>query len=229
MISRSVRGIAMRHTIFLRNLTRKFLHFPRFLHRQFFLRYNRVCLRLSVGGGNLGKRAKVFNRIYLDIHPQSYVRIGDDFTFTSGESINPLCRTQRGCIVAERAETVIEIGHHVGMASPCLWAKERITIGNYVNIGGDCIIMDSDAHNLDWRVRDSGEMFAPMVSMDNHTAKCAPIVIKDHVLIGAKSIILKGVTIGEGSVIGAGSVVVKDIPANCIAAGNPCKVIKRME
>lgn len=65
--------------------------------------------------------------------------------------------------------------------------------------------------------------------MDNHTAKCAPIVIKDHVLIGAKSIILKGVTIGEGSVIGAGSVVVKDIPANCIAAGNPCKVIKRME
>ena len=46
--------------------------------------------------------------------------------------------------------------------------------------------------------------------------------------IGARSIILKGVTNGEGSVIGAGSVVVKDIPANCIAAGNPCKVIKRM-
>ena len=98
-----------------------------------------------------------------------------------------------------------------------------------MNIGGDCIIMDSDAHNLHWRVRDSGEMFAPMVHvMDNHTAKCAPIVIKDHVLIGAKSIILKGVTIGEGSVIGAGSVVVKDIPENSIAVGNPCKVIKRI-
>lgn len=48
-------------------------------------------------------------------------------------------------------------------------------------------------------------------------------------LIGARSIILKGVTIGHGAVIGAGSVVAKDIPANCIAAGNPCKVIKRME
>ena len=122
----------------------------------------------------------IFNRIYLDIHPESNVKIGDDFTFTSDECINPLCRNQRGCIVAERPNSIIEIGHHVGMSSPCLWAKERITIGNYVNIGGDCIIMDSDAHNLDWRIRDSGEMFSPTESLDNHTAKCAPVVIKDN-------------------------------------------------
>lgn len=56
--------------------------------------------------------------------------------------------------------------------------------------------------------------------------KTAPIVIEDYVFVGAKSIILKGVTIGEKSVIAAGSVVVDDIPANCIAGGNPCKVIK---
>lgn len=186
-----------------------------------------MIVRLTIGWKNLGKRAEIHGYIYLDIHPDSKVRIGDDFIFTSGECINPLCRNQRGCIVTERAESVIEIGDHVGMSSPCLWAKERITIGNFVNIGGDCIIMDSDAHNLDWRIRDSLKMVAPKVSLDNHTAKCAPIVIEDHVLIGAKSIILKGVTIGEGSVIGAGSVVVKDVPANCIAAGNPCKVIKK--
>ena len=220
--------MAMINTI-LRTLARKALHLPRFLRKQFYLRYNRMCIKLSIGWNNLGKRAMVFNHIYLDIHPQAHVKIGDDFTFTSDENINPLCRHQRGCIVAERAESVIEIGHHVGMSSPCLWAKERITIGNYVNIGGDCIIMDSDAHNLDWRIRDSGEMFSAKESMDGHTAKCAPITIEDHVLIGARSIILKGVTIGRGSVIGAGSVVVKDIPAGCIAAGNPCKVIKRME
>ena len=219
----------MSTSILIHTLNLKSLHLPRFLRKQFYVRWNRLIIRLSIGGKNLGKRAEIHGHIYLDIHPESKVKIGDDFIFTSGECINPLCRHQRGCIVAERPNSIIEIGHHVGMSSPCLWAKERITIGNYVNIGGDCIIMDSDAHNLDWRVRDSGEMFAPMVSMDNHTAKCAPIVIKDHVLIGAKSIILKGVTIGEGSVIGAGSVVVKDIPANCIAAGNPCKVIKRME
>lgn len=210
-------------------LTRKFLHFPRFVRKQFYLRYNRLCIKLCIGWNNLGKRAMIFNHIYLDIHPESKVMIGDDFTFTSGECINPLCRNQRGCIVAERPNSIIEIGHHVGMSSPCLWAKERITIGNYVKIGGDCIFMDSDAHNLDWRIRNSQIMFSPMESLDIHTCKCAPIVIEDHVLIGARSIILKGVTIGHGSVIGAGSVVVKDIPANCIAAGNPCVVIKMLE
>lgn len=210
-------------------LTRKFLHFPRFVRKQFYLRYNRLCIKLCIGWNNLGKRAMIFNHIYLDIHPESKVMIGDDFTFTSGECINPLCRNQRGCIVAERPNSIIEIGHHVGMSSPCLWAKERITIGNYVKIGGDCIFMDSDAHNLDWRIRKSQIMFSPMESLDIHTCKCAPIVIEDHVLIGARSIILKGVTIGHGSVIGAGSVVVKDIPANCIAAGNPCVVIKMLE
>lgn len=213
----------------VKNILRKLLHLPRFLRRQFFLRFNRMCLAQAVGRENLGKRARIFNHIYLDIHPEAHVRIGDDFILTSDDNINPLCRHQRGCIVAERASTVIEMGHHVGMSSPCLWAKERITIGNYVNIGGDCIIMDSDAHNLDWRIRDSGEMFSAKETMDGHTAKCAPITIEDHVLIGARSIILKGVTIGRGSVIGAGSVVVKSIPAGCIAAGNPCKVIKRLE
>ena len=207
----------------------KFLKIPRKLRYLWYVCYNRIILRLSLGSGNMGRRAQVYNHIYLDIHPKAHVRIGDDFILTSDDCFNPLCRHQRGCIVAERAETVIEIGHHVGMSSPCLWAKDRITIGNHVNIGGDCIIMDSDAHNLDWRVRDSGEMFSSKETMDGHTAKCAPITIEDHVLIGARSIVLKGVTIGEGSVIGAGSVVVKSIPPHCIAAGNPCRVIKRLE
>lgn len=209
-------------------IVRYLLNFPRSLRLQFYVKFNRMVLRLLIGRGNVGKSVSLFNRIYLDIHPGAHVRIGDYFTFTSGESFNPLCRHQRGCIVAERAETVIEIGHHVGMSSPCLWARQRITIGDHVNIGGDCIIMDTDAHSLDWRIRDSGEMFSPEESMDGHNAKCAPIVIEDHVLIGTRCIILKGVTIGEGSVIGAGSVVVKDIPPHCIAAGNPCRVIRQL-
>lgn len=215
--------------IIVRTVICKFIRFLRFLHRQFYMQWNREKFRLVIGDENLGKRAKIQGHIYLDIHPKSMVRIGDDFIFTSGECINPLCRNLRGCIVTEREKSVIEIGHHVGMSSPCLWAREKITIGNFVNIGGDCIIMDSDAHNLDWRIRDSQVMVAPGVSLDGQTAKCAPIVIEDHVLIGARSIILKGVTIGHGAVIGAGSVVVKDVPANCIVAGNPCKVIKKLD
>lgn len=200
---------------------------PRKLRSYFYCWYNRWMFRLS--GIRLGARARIYNNVYLHVQGGASVTIGSDFIFSSGDNFNPLCRNLRGCIVAERATTVIEMGHHVGMSSPCIWAKERITIDDYVNIGGDCVIMDSDAHNLDWRIRDSGEMAGPKQTMDNATAKCAPIHICSHVLIGTRCIILKGVTIGEGSVIAAGSVVTRDIPPHCIAGGNPAKVIKQLE
>lgn len=63
----------------------------------------------------------------------------------------------------------------------------------------------------------------------NEGTKSAPVVIEDDVWVGAHCIILKGVTIGARSVIGAGSVVTKSIPADCVAAGNPCKVIKNLK
>ena len=80
--------------------------------------------------------------------------------------------------------------------------------------------MDTNFHSLDWKQRMNK-------STDSANAKSAPVVLKNNVFIGAKTIILKGVTIGENSVIAAGSVVVKSIPDNCIAGGNPCVVIKQ--
>ena len=213
--------------IFIRyRLFCKFFHLHRWGMKKVMLRYNRIKMILL--GVTFGKNARVYNSVYLEIHPESKVTIGDDFVMSSGDNFNPLCRNIKGCIVAERANTKITIGHHVGMSSPCLWAKQEITIGDYVNIGGDCIIMDSDAHNLDWRVRDSLKMFNSKESLDTYTAKCAPIHIGSHVLIGARCIILKGVTIGVGSIIAAGSIVTKDVPANVIAGGNPCRVIKSL-
>lgn len=80
--------------------------------------------------------------------------------------------------------------------------------------------------NLDWKIRCSEETNEYGESVDMVTAASAPIVIEDNVLVGARCIILKGVTIGARSIIGSGSIVTKDIPSDCIAAGNPCKVIK---
>ena len=80
--------------------------------------------------------------------------------------------------------------------------------------------MDSDCHSLNYLDRREG-------SIDQKNKRCKGIVIENDVLVGAYTIILKGVHIGARSVIGAGSVVTKDIPADCIAAGNPCKVIDR--
>lgn len=196
------------------------------LRKKFYILWNRYYLKMLIGKDNLGCFAYMHNKIYFRIATGCIVRVGDYFTFTSGDNFNPLCRNIRGGIVAERVSSRIIIGNHVGISSACIWAKDEIKIGNHVNIGGNCILMDSDAHNLDWRIRNSGQVAANGNSLDNETCKCAPIIIGDHVLIGANSIILKGVTIGEHSVIGAGSVVTRDIPANCIAGGNPCKIIK---
>lgn len=179
-----------------------------------------------LNGVAFGRNMRIFNRLYLLMLENSRLRIGDNFTFSSGGGINPLCRNMRGKIYIDRNAEIL-IGDNTGISSSCLWAKEKIVIGSGVNIGGDCIIMDTDAHNLDWRVRagiEPDRIGGGYIS-DIQTAKSKQIIIHDNVLVGTRCIILKGVTIGARSVIAAGSVVTKSIPEDCIAGGNPCKVI----
>ena len=159
----------------------------------------------------------VYNKVYLQIRNGKF-SIGDNFTLTSGDCINPLCRNICACIYITNGGK-IKIGNNVGMSSPCLWVKENLTIGDNVKIGGNCIIMDNDVHQIDYAERQS----------DNGIVHSSPVVIEDDAWLGANVIVLKGVTIGARSIIGAGSVVTKSIPADCIAAGNPCKVIKNIK
>lgn len=205
----------------------KLFHFPRRLRKVYYKLWNSIKFRLV--GIRLGKRFEGYGRIYISVHPKSNVVIGDDCKITSDEAYNPLSRNIRACICAERENAVIKIGNHTGMSSPCVWAKQKIIIGDFVNIGADCILMDSDAHDLDWKIRDSLRKSNGRETLDTATAKCAPIIIEDHVLIGTRCIILKGVTIGARSVIAAGSVVTKSIPKDCIAGGNPAKVIRELK
>lgn len=80
------------------------------------------------------------------------------------------------------------------------------------------LMTDTDAHPMDYIARRNG----------SEDTKSAPIVIEDDAWIGAQCIILKGVTIGARSIIGAGSIVTRSIPSDCVAAGNPCKVIRKL-
>lgn len=82
--------------------------------------------------------------------------------------------------------------------------------------------MDSNFHNTDWRIRENRVN-------DVSTAVNSPVIVRDHVFIGARCIINKGVTIGARSIIASGSIVIHDIPEDCIAGGNPCKVIKSLK
>lgn len=112
------------------------------------------------------------------------------------------------------------IGQHTGMTNVVIQCHQSVTIGNYVNIGTGCMIFDTDFHSLDWRDRKDGT--------DISKRKKAPVAIKDLAFIGAHSIILKGVTKGDKSIVGAGSVVAKDNPDGEVWAGNPARFIKKV-
>lgn len=173
-------------------------------------------LRLNMYGIEHGKHCVIHGKLYITLFATANVRIGDNLYFSSGWGINALCTNKKGMIYATEHAS-IEIGNNVGMSSTVLWAHNKIVIGNYVKIGGNCILIDTDAHNMDFSIR-RGQYTDWGVS--------APIVIEDDVFIGVNCIILKGVTIGARSIIAAGSVVTKSIPADCVAGGNPARVIR---
>lgn len=104
---------------------------------------------------------------------------------------------------------VLKIGDNCGFSGTSIWCFDKIIIGNNVRCGANTLIMDGDAHFEDPR-----------------TSNPQPIILKDNVFLGANVVVKKGVTIGENTVIGMNSVVTHDIPANSIAVGIPCKVIK---
>lgn len=207
----------------LRKIIYKLPNISRKIRFCFYKPYNRFLFKIV--GIKYGNNLNVFNKIYLNIENDSTIQIGDNFYFTSGDSINPLSRNIQGCIHATKGSK-IKIGNNVGISSACLRVKESLSIGNNVKIGGDCIILDTDAHSLDYRIRRSKDKDVTGQFIDSAMAVSKPIIIEDDVLIGTRCIILKGVTIGARSIIGSGSVVTKSIPADCIAGGNPCKIIK---
>lgn len=165
-------------------------------------------------GISFGKNMSIIGKV--SVIGWGRVSIGDNFCMTSGEHINPISANIQASIYTDSPNAQIHIGNDVGMSSTRIWIHDKLTIGNNVKIGGGVLIIDTDCHPIDYVTRRTS----------NEGTCSAPIVIEDDVWIGAQSIILKGVTIGARSIIGAGSVVTKNVPSDCVAGGNPCKVIK---
>lgn len=153
----------------------------------------------------------------MSIYGKGNIKIGNNFMMTNDCNVNPISSNIKGAFYTEE-NAFVSIGDNVGMSATRLWISKRLTIGNNVKIGACTLLIDTDSHPIDYDIRRTS----------NEGTRASPITIEDDVWIGAHSIILKGVTIGARSIIGAGSVVTKDIPCDCIAAGNPCKVIKNL-
>ncbi|RYE37966.1 MAG: acyltransferase [Sphingobacteriales bacterium] len=112
-----------------------------------------------------------------------------------------------------------------------IWSGESVRIGDNVLISHNVNIIDSNSHELDHLERAEG--FKSLIENGHPKEKgsiiTSPIIIKDYAWVSFNSIILKGVTVGEGAVVAAGSVVTKDVPDYSIVAGNPAVVVKYLK
>lgn len=156
----------------------------------------------------------------ISVSSRGELLIGQRLMFNSGLYYNMIGRQHRLMLIVGRGGKMV-IGKNVGISNSAIVCYHSITIGNNVRIGGNCVIYDSDFHNLDVSARTMGKE-------NFETVPVKPVVIGDGVFIGAHSTILKGVFIGENSIIGACSVVTKSIPSNEIWAGNPAKFIRKI-
>ncbi len=130
-------------------------------------------------------------------------------------------------LVLERDSAQIRIGSrtHVG-GGTVLGSAQLIQIGDDVLIAFDTLITDHNSHSLNFAERKHDVREWIQGRKDWSRVPTAPVKIADKVWIGARAVILKGVNVGEGAVVGAGSVVTKDVPEWTIVAGNPARIIR---
>lgn len=177
-------------------------------------------LSIKANGVSIEKGFTIRGFIYFNCHKMSRVQIGKGFMVNSGFLYNHIGRQQTTSIIAKRG-ALIMIGRNVGMSASAIVAFRKVVIGDNVRIGGNVVIYDSDFHSLVLEERIS----VPEIK-DN--IRCKAVYIEDNVFIGAHVTILKGSVIGKNSIIGAGSVVSGEVPANEVWAGNPAKFIKKL-
>jgi acetyltransferase-like isoleucine patch superfamily enzyme len=152
------------------------------------------------------------------MHHSAGISIGKRFVACSRIYGNSLGVNQPVILNASGRGAVIAIGDDVGMSGCTVCASVSVRIGNRVMIGSGALLTDSDAHPLHPDDRNA-----------EGKTKAGPIVVEDDAFIGARAIVLKGVTVGRGAVVGAGSVVACDVPPMAIVAGNPARVLRVME
>lgn len=154
-------------------------------------------------------------RLPFDIRNRRFIQIGKGFTTGFGCRLEAYPQTTASGPILVFGKNV-EINDYVHIA-----AGEKITIGDHVLIASKVFISDLNHGNYKGENADS-----PLSTPNSRKLSTRPVTIKDNVWIGEGVCIMPGVTIGFGSIIGASSVVTKDIPDYAIAVGSPAKVVK---
>lgn len=172
-------------------------------------------------GVPIGKRIRCYGTVHLFRNPKSLISIGNDVSIVSSSkrcTSSSLFSPTKLRTLSPTARIVID--DFASMNGTAIVARSKtVRIGKGTMIAPNCVIMDSDFHTV-WPPEN--RIMNPAFEMDGD------VLIGNNVWLGSQVMILKGVKIGDNSVICSGSVVSHDIPANVLAGGIPAKVIKSL-
>lgn len=178
------------------------------------------CKALALGV-HIGHGVRAHGPVGLLRWPGSHIEIGDGVSIISSWRRSTACSLAAPARLRTFGPTArIAIGPACELSGTSIAVRSTsVTLGRQVLVGPNCVITDADFHAL-WppEVRAG----APGTERDS------PVRIDDYVWIGMNCHILKGVHIGRGAIIGAGSVVTRDIPPACLAAGNPASILRTL-
>ncbi len=162
-------------------------------------------------GVGLGEKCAFNGRPRFNRHPESHISIGSGCIFNSLISSN-FIGVNRPCMISTLKEGArIEIGDRCGFSGTVIACGAYIALGNHIRCGANTLITDTDWHTEDHRA-----------------GADAPVIIEDNVWLGVNVTVLKGVTIGHGALVGANSLVNRSLPPGVIAAGNPARIIRKL-
>lgn len=178
-----------------------------------------------------------FKQLWRGLSPWGNVRLGEGarakrhrIFLNEGDEVV----IGRECVIetkmmSDRAGARFVIGERTFIGKSLLVAAEQISIGSDVLISWGVTVVDHDSHNIDFNLR-RGDVVAWGKGQKDWThITIRPVTIGDKVWIGFGASILKGVTVGEGAVVAAGAVVTKDVEPWTVVAGNPARVIRRLD
>ncbi|MBG6214255.1 carbonic anhydrase/acetyltransferase-like protein (isoleucine patch superfamily) [Cryobacterium sp. CAN_C3] len=171
-------------------------------------------------GVRLGSNVLSYGRVRVDRAAGSTISLADNVILNADIRRNTL--EARGPVILKtlRPGARLSVGKDSGITSATISAAWDVSIGNRVLIGAGVLITDSDHHVVKPPPGASRRHLGFPEPLEKHR-----VIIGNDVFIGARAIVLKGVSIGDRSVVGAGSVVTSDVPADVIAAGNPSRVL----
>ena len=177
-------------------------------------------LRLRAHGATVGRGLRVRGPLRLHCHRTASIRIGNDCRIISGfKGGNPVGGFARMALWVGPGGR-LQIGNRVGMSSSTIVCMRSVLIEDEALLGGGSQVFDTDFHSMDADER----------ALSPHPqVRTAPVIVRRRAFVGGHSILLKGSMVGEGAILGAGSVLRSVVPDGQVWAGNPARFLRRLE